>query len=283
MDNQTKLPDDFRETVQKKVDELTQYHRIYGTLDGFDDAYRQVKELIASLSDAEDVKKFVMLSVRAATNVDSAKYMQEALTQAQKYKDVSAYSDFALDACWKFGSDLEKETYTRDVILPTLSTFPDDPDRAAAFGYHRFWLAHYTDKTTEEGLDTAENLLQTALEDYRKYGKTNAMFGNIIAGQKAIQFLRDTRYAKPTNMGVTGECWKVVDGNIYYRSQPGCNYSWSSMLWNYDVPVFYFAGCMGDGYFFSRSISYTAGATEEMVSDAGKNWGGVPLWQWMKR
>lgn len=273
MDNQTKLPDDFRETVQKKVDELTKYHRIYGTLDGFDDAYRQVKELITSLSDAEDVKKFAMLSVRAATNVDSAKYMQEALTQAQKYKDVSAYSDFALDACWKFGSDAEKEKYTRDVILPTLATFPDGPDRAAALGYHRFWLAHYTDKTTEEGLDTAENLLQTALEDYRKYGKTNAMFGNSIAGQKAIRFLRDTRYAKPTNIGVTGECWKVVDGNIYYWTQPGCNYSWSSMLWNYNVPVFYFAGCMGDGYFFPKSISYTAGATEEMVSDTGEKLG----------
>lgn len=99
------------------------------------------------------------------------------------------------------------------------------------------------------------------------------MVGNIIAGQKAIRFLRDTQYAKPVNAGVTGETWKVKDGNILYWTQPGCNYSWSSMLWNYDVPVFYFAGCMGDGYFFPRSIPYTAGATEEMVSDTGEKFG----------
>lgn len=152
MENTTKLSDHFRETVQKKVDELTQYHQIYGTLEGFDDAYKLIKELIISLSDAEDVKNFSVLSAKAAVNVDSAKYMQEALTQAQKYKDVSAYSDFALDACWKLGSDAEKEKYTRDVILPALATFPDDPDRAAAYGYHRFWLAHYIDKTNMEGL-----------------------------------------------------------------------------------------------------------------------------------
>ena len=273
MDNTQRLPEDFREMVQKKMDELTQYHRLYGTLDGFDNAYTQVKELIGHLSDAEDVKKFSMLSARAAVGINYEKYGAVALQQAQELGDVIAYSDFALDACWKLGGDAEKDQYTRDVILPTLETFPDTPDRAAAFGYHRFWLAHYTDKSTEAGIATASALLDMAVADYRTYGKPNAMLGNAIAGQKAIELLRDTHYAKPTNIGVTGECWKVVDGNLYYRSQPGCNYSWSSMLWRYDMPVFFFAGCTGDSYFLPRSIPYTAGETEEMVSDTGEKLG----------
>ena len=273
MDNNTKLPDNFLETVQKKVDELAKYHKIYGTMDGFDKAYEQVKDLIGNLSYAEDVKKYAVKSSMIAYNADEGKYQAEALENARKYGNVNAFGNISLDICWKLGSDGEKLKYTVETILPALESFPDGEDKAYQLGYHHFWMAHYTDKSTEEGKAEADRLLAEAMEHLRVYGKTDAMYGNTIAGMKAMEFLRDQQYAEPINVCLTGEKWRIENGQPYYQNQPGCNYAWSEALCDYDIPVFYFAGCSGDRYFFPKTIPYEAGAKEEMVDKDGTSCG----------
>ncbi|MBR5446351.1 MAG: RNA polymerase sigma factor [Clostridia bacterium] len=273
MDNTTKLPDNFLETVQKKVDELEKYHKIYGTMDGFDKAYEQVKELIGNLSYTEDVKKFTVQSTMIAYYADNGRYEEEALENARKYGDSRAYADITLNICWKLGSDAEKLKYTVETVLPALETFPDNENKAYAIGYHKFWSAHYTDKSTEEGKAAADRLLAEALEYFSRMTKPDAMYGNTIAGMKAMKYLRDERYADPINVSLTGESWHLKDGNICYGSQPGCNYAWSEALCSYDHPVFYFAGCSGDRYFFPGTIPYEAGAREEMLDADGTSCG----------
>ena len=49
------LPDSFAEALAKKIRELETYTKTYGST-GFDSAYTNVKELIANLSDKENVK-----------------------------------------------------------------------------------------------------------------------------------------------------------------------------------------------------------------------------------
>ncbi|MBQ8642384.1 MAG: sigma-70 family RNA polymerase sigma factor [Clostridia bacterium] len=273
MDNMTKLPDNFLETVQKKVDELAKYHKIYGTMDGFDKAYEQVKELIGNLSYAEDVKKFTVKSSMIAYNADEGKYQAEALENARKYGDVMAFGDISLDICWKLGSDAEKLKYTVETILPALENFPDSRDKIYQRGNHLFWMAHYTDKSTDEGKTEAERLLAEALDCFRKLNKPNALYGNTVSGMKALRFLQDDRYAEPINVCLTGERWLLKEGGLYYSNQPGCNYAWSEALCEYDQPVFYFAGWCGDRYFFPRTIPLEAGAREEMLDNDGESCG----------
>jgi len=273
MDNNTKLPDSFLETVQKKVDELAKYHKIYGTMDGFDKAYEQVKELIGNLSYAEDVKKFTVKSSMIAYNTNEGKYQVEALENARKYGDVNAFGNISLDICWKLGDDGEKLKYTAETILPALESFPDSDKKAYQLGYHHFWMAHYIDKSTDDGKTEADRYLEKAMEYLRSYGKTDSMYGNTIAGMKAMKFLRDERYADPINVCLTGEKWRIENGQLYYQNQPGCNYAWSEALYDYDVPVFYFAGCSGDRYFFPRNLKLETGAREEMFDIDGQSCG----------
>ena len=273
MDNKAKLPDNFLETVQKKVDELAKYHKIYGTMDGFDKAYEQVKELISNLSYEEDVQKYTVKSSMIAYNVDEGKYQAEALENARKYGDVNAFGNISLDICWKLGDDGEKLKYTAETILPALESFPDSDKKAYQLGYHHFWMAHYIDKSTDDGKTEADRYLETAMEYLRSYGKTDAMYGNTIAGMKAMKFLRDERYADPINVCLTGEKWRIENGQLYYQNQPGCNYAWSEALCDYDVPLFYFAGCSGDRYFFPRTLKLEAGAREEMLDSDGQSCG----------
>ncbi|MBQ8401119.1 MAG: sigma-70 family RNA polymerase sigma factor [Clostridia bacterium] len=273
MDTEKKLPDEFRDIVQKKVEELERYHKIYGTMDGFDKAYEQVKELIGNLSYAEDVKLYAVKSSMIAYTADNGKYREEALEKAKKYEDATAFGDISLDICWSLGSDAEKLKYTVETILPALDAFPDGENKAYAVGYHKFWMAHYTDKSSDEGKAEAVRLLSEAAEHFAHLTKPNAMVGNVISGQKAMQFLQDERYASPINVCLTGEYWEHTDGNIRYKNQPGCNYSWSDALSSYDIPVFYFAGYAGDRYFFPKNIPLETGAREEMFDKDGASCG----------
>ncbi|MBR4959494.1 MAG: sigma-70 family RNA polymerase sigma factor, partial [Clostridia bacterium] len=273
MDNNNMLPDNFLETVQKKVDELAKYHKIYGTMDGFDKAYEQVKELIGNLSYAEDVKKFTVKSSMIAYNADEGKYQAEALENARKYGDAMAFGNISLDICWKLSSDAEKMKYTVETILPVLENFPEGENKIYQRGNHLFWMAHYTDKATEEGKTEAEQLLTEALDCFRQLRKPNALYGNAVSGLKAIEFLRDERYADPINVCLTGERWLIKEDGLYYCNQPGCNYAWSDGLCDYDIPVFYFAGYSGDRYFFPKNIPFEAGTREEMLDSDGKSCG----------
>ncbi len=269
MDNNQKLPDTFRDIVQQKVEELEKYHKIYGTMDGFDKAYEQVKELIGNLSYAEDVKKFTIQSSMIAYNADSGKYREIALENARKFGDARAFAEISLDICWQLGSDEEKQKYTTDTILPALEAFSDSDDKKYALGYHKFWMANYIDKSTDAGKTEADTLLAEAYEMLSQLTSPDAMYGNTISARKAMQFLRDERYADPVNVCLTGERWELVDGHWRYVNQPGCNYSWSDALSSYDIPVFYFAGYSGDRYFFPKSIPLETGAKEEMLDKDG--------------
>jgi len=269
MDKIQKLPDTFRDIVHKKVEELERYHKIYGTMDGFDKAYEQVKELIGNLSYAEDVKTYTVKSSVIAYNADNGKYREEALENARKFGDVRTFAEISLDICWQYSSDAEKQKYTTVTVLPALETFPDCEDKYYGLGYHKFWMAHYIDKSTEEGKAAAEALLTEAHTLLSRVSRPDAMYGNTISAMKAMQFLRDERYAEPVNVCLTGERWELVEGRWRYVNQPGCNYSWSDALSSYDIPVFYFAGYSGDRYFFPQSIPLETGAREEMLDKDG--------------
>lgn len=269
MNNTTRLPDNFLETVQKKVEELAKYHKIYGTMDGFDKAYEQVQELIGNLSYPEDVKKYTVKSSMIAYNADNQKYRETALETARKFGDARAFAEISLDICWQKGSDAEKMQYTVETVLPALEAFPEGEDKHYAIGYHKFWMAYYADKSTEEGKAEADSLLAEAYEHFSHLTRPDAMYGNTIAGMKAMKLLRDERYASPVNVCLTGERWELVNGCWKYVNQPGCNYSWSEALAEYDIPIFYFAGYSGDRFFFPAERNFTAGTREEMFDKDG--------------
>ncbi len=271
--NNIHLHDGFLDAVQKKVEELQNYHKVYGTMDGFDSAFRQAQELIENLSDKDEMKKYATQAMQIAIKADYKKYNSEAMELAKKYGEANMYSNSSLEICWALGSDEEKRKYTTETILPTLEDFPDSVEKACAIGYHKFWLAHYTDKSTDEGKDTADKLLAEALEGYKQSPKPDSMYGNVISAQKAMAFLRDERYVSPINVCLTGERWMLEDGNLYYKNQPGCNYSCDQSLADYDFPIFYYAGCSGDRYFFPKTIPLEAGAKEEMLDKNGRTVG----------
>ncbi len=275
MDNKenTHLTDGFLEAVQKKVEELENYHSIYGTMDGFDNAFRQTQELISNLSDKEEVKKYATKSMLIAVNADNRKYNPEAVEVAKKYGEADLYSNAALDICWELGSDAEKATYTTETILPTLTAFPDSLEKTCAIGYHKFWLAHYTDKSTAEGKAIADVLLEEAMDCFKQKAKPDDMYGNVISAKKAMAYLRDERYVSPINVCLTGEKWLLREGNVQYGSQPGCSYSFDESLADYNFPIFYYAGYGGDRYFLPRTIPLEAGKTETMTDKRGNDCG----------
>lgn len=263
------LPDSFAEAVAEKIKELESYTKTYGTV-GFDSAYSNVKDLIANLSSKDDVKKYSLLGMEAAVRADLQKYGDDALAMFLKYNEPAKAAYLLIDLCWKFDSNEEKIKYTNETIFPELNKYPDSDEKAHAIAYHNFWMAHYIDKSSPEGIAEARRYLELAMEEYAKTELADASHGNTIAALKALDCLEEDRTMK--ELGVTGESWYLKDGNVYYSSQPGCNYA-SSSLSIFGFPIFYYAGCSGDGYFFPRTVELKAGASERMISDKGADEG----------
>lgn len=260
------LPDGFAEALSVKIKELESYTKTYGHT-GFDSAYRNVKELIANLSDTENVKKYSVQSAMIAVQADMDKYGEEALATYKKYGDVLKASWLYLDLCWKKNDKKERIAYTKETILPALAGYPESEIKHHEIAYHTFWMAHYADKSTPEGLDEAQGYLDTAMAGYKTDTLVDAMYANTIAALKGMECLRDGRDMQ--QIVATGETWAVRDGNLCYFNQPGCDYA-SSNLWKYQNYIYYYAGCEGDRYFFPRSIPLEAGAEEKMLDRNGE-------------
>ncbi len=138
MNEKTKtLPDGFVEAVEKKITELQNYHKLYGTGAGFDAAYQSLKTLIGDLSSKEDMKKYAVRGAQIAATVYRDAYGEEALATYRKWNDPRSasycYFDLALN---KHGSDRD---YLAAVALPDIEGYPPSDEREAAIGYIHFW------------------------------------------------------------------------------------------------------------------------------------------------
>ncbi len=264
--NQT-LPDGFAEAVERKINELQNYHKLYGSNAGFDAAYRSVKELIDNLSDREDMKKYAIQSAGIAAEVDAGAYGEDALATYRKWGDAKS----AMFLYFTLG--IERRGYTEgakyfdEVALPDLANYPEGPDRDVAMGYIHLWRGRCyldADITDKDGRFEAD--MREAVRYYERVGRADSMYTAALAGRRAVPYLRrgeDMAYAT-----VTGEHWRLYeDGNIYYYSQPG--FSAGGSLYRYERPVFYYAGCSGDRWFFPRDVKWEAGMTESMTDKNG--------------
>ncbi len=108
--------------------------------------------------------------------------------------------------------------------------------------------------------------MSTAAEAYERAGIVDAMQGAVMAAIKAVPYLR--RGEDMAGTCITGEVWyRYPDGRMYYSSQPG--FSIGSALDRYMPPIFYYAGCTGDRFFFPATDALTAGAVADMIADDG--------------
>ena len=276
MNENTRLPDSFAQAVAEKIRELENYVKITGSKDGFGTAYGNLKKLIANLSYEDDVKKYETRGAEIAAATDRDQYAEEALAVYKKHGEAEKASWLYLDLCWeKHGG--EKEAYTLGTILPALEEFPENEEKHLELGDHLFWLAKYCfegDNTrTPENLDKAEGYLHRAMAEFEKTTKPDAMLGCVISGLKTIRALREAKEDEEISTTVTGERWKVENGNLYYSNQPGADFFWNSALNPCTCPVFYYAGYSGDRWFFSREIELIPGASEDMKDTEGKSAG----------
>lgn len=260
------LPDSFAEALEKKVQELANYHKLYGSNAGFDSAYKSIKELIANLSDKKDVETYTLRSTEIAVRNDPAAYSAEAFAAYKKYGKANDASGLYVDLAWKLGSEQEKADYLEHTAIPALLEYPEGESRHLGLGYLKFWQASHLLRTEHPDYNRVEALYEEAMEHYRhNRASVNAMYGNTMAARKAMPHLREDR--PMTYFSITGESWWITEGNLHYWSQPG--FSNSSELYRFDNPLFYFNGCVGDRYFFPRTIGLTEGAEEVMVTEDG--------------
>ncbi len=266
------LPDGFAEAVEKKITELQNYHKLYGTTAGFDAAYRSVKELIDNLSDKETMKKYAIRSAEIAAETDAGTYGEDALATYRKWGDAQS----AMYLYFTLGIDrrghAEGAKYLAEVALPDLMTYPEGPDRDVAMGYIHLWKGRCyleEDLTDREGRFEAD--VREAIRYYERAGRVDAMYTNALAGLRVVPYLR--RGEDMAYVTVTGEHWRLYeDGNVYYRGQPG--FSAGGSLYRYERAIFYYAGCSGDRWFFPQGMKLEAGATESMT-DRGGNLAGT--------
>ena len=261
MESETiKLPDGFAEALSVKIKELASYTKTYGHT-GFDSAYRNVKELIAGLSDRENVKKYTLESAAIAAEADLDKYAEEALETFRKYGNVIGASGLYLDLAWKNDDYKYKSDYTLETVIPALLEYPESAERAHALGNHWFWMANYANRIDASNTAEVRKYLDLAAAEFEKTTLVDAMQANTVSAIKALDCLGgggDMKYAQ-----VTGETWLMADDNIYYFSQPGCSYTYSA-LWKFMNYITYYAGAAGDGYFFPRNASLAVGESEDM-------------------
>jgi len=268
-ENKNILPDSFAEALAKKIRELETYTKIYGSA-GFDSAYTNVKELIANLSDSENVKTYSVKGAEIAAQTDMAKYAEESLAVYRKFNQVQKASWLYLDLCWKLNSCEQKTDYTLNTILPALEEYPESEQKHNELGYHMFWIAHYTDKSTDEGKANAREWLNRAMKEYQSVTFTDASYANTIAALKGMDVMEDGRQQQM--ILVTGEKWGLENGNLKMRSEPGCWYA-DSGLHKFHNYVNMNAGNTGDGYFFPRTVEIVPGAEERMIGDNGADQG----------
>lgn len=263
------LPDSFAEAIEKKVEELANYHKLYGTHNGFDAVFRGIKELIPNLSSKEDVKKYACRSAAIAASTNEA-YVEEALETFRKYGDAERASNLYLDVAWKRGSEQEKADYIASTAIPALSSYPDGEAKEAALGYHYFWLASHTLKTDTPDFDKVDELYRTALAYYSRVPCGDSMYANTVAARKFLPYFK--KRPRMHTASITGEGWLIRDGNIYYYNQPGFG-TGGGALADFENPVFYFSGYPGDRYFFPRTIPIEAGRSEKMTGKNGLHCG----------
>ncbi len=262
------IPDGFAERVAEKVKELAEYSSRFGSMTGFDAAYAHIKELIADISDRDTAHKYAKESAAIAYAADSTKYAEDALSVSRQTDDVGLASGVYLDLCWKIGSETEKVRYTEETILPAIAVYPDSADKKRAQAYHLFWLAKYLAETDGPAYRNVEEKLHTAAQLYREAEaeehRIDAMPGCVKAMLDALPLMRDSRYRDHLLVTTTGERWEVVSDGVRYVNQPGCSPLWYSPIYNYALPVFYYAGCTGDRYFLPRDQQLAAGTSETM-------------------
>ena len=262
-----KVSDNFAEEISRKIKELEAYLGAHKPSGSFDNAYGVIKELISNLSNKDDVKNYAVKGAVIATRMDMGKYADESLEVFRKYNEVKKASVLLLDICWKSNDYKYKLNYTKETILPELEAYPESEDRSLELGYHYFWLAHYADKSTHEGIAEAKGYLDTAMKYYETTKKVNASYANTIAAFKGLEALQDENELR--FMLVTGETWKLRDGNVYYYSQPGCDYAYNGSLYKFHNPIFFNAGWNGDRFFFPRTIPLEAGVEEDIINANG--------------
>lgn len=271
-ENNKTLPDDFAARLTEKIGELKTYLESPAR-DGerFAHAQRELKTLISALPDA-DARAYELERTEIALKFDFKQYSDEALDTFRKYGDSYKASMLFLDRCWEHGWDAagkqRKLAYTLDTILPALRAFPEKEERHLAIGIHLFWLAHYVDKTTPEGIDQARKYLHEALGELTQYTLVDAAYANTLSALKGLEELE--RDYGMREIDVTGETWLVEENNLYYYNQPGCNYLSQGDLYRYGNPIFYYAGFIGDRRFFPVTREITAGTEEEMIDRSGK-------------
>jgi len=263
------LPDSFAEALAKKIRELETYTKTYGST-GFDSAYTNVKELIANLSDRENVKTYSVKGAEIAAQTDMGKYAEESLAVYRKFNQVQKASWLYLDLCWKNNDKQKQYHYTADTILPALTEYPDSEEKHNELGSHMFWMANYIDKSTDEGKAEARGWLNRAMAEYALTSKADASYANTVAALKGLDVLDDGR--KQRMILVTGEKWSLENGNLKMLSEPGCWYD-DSGLHKFHNYVNMNAGNTGDGYFFPRTVEITPGAEERMIDDKGTDQG----------
>ena len=205
------LPDSFAEAIEKKVEELANYHKLYGTHNGFDAVFRGIKELIPNLSSKEDVKKYACRSAAIAASTNEA-YVEEALETFRKYGDAERASNLYLDVAWKRGSEQEKADYIASTAIPALSSYPDGEAKEAALGYHYFWLASHTLKTDNPDLDKVDELYRTALAYYSRVPCGDTMYANTVAARKFLPYFQ--KRPRMHTASITGEGWLIRDGKV---------------------------------------------------------------------
>ncbi len=268
-ENKTKqIPDGFAERVSEKVQELAEYNKRFGSMTGFDTAYTHIKELIADISDRDTAQKFAKESAAIAYAADSTKYAEDSLAVSKQTGDVDTLRDVYLDLCWNIGGEAEKAKYTLETILPAIAAFPESAAKKRALAYHYFWLAKYTADADDPAYDNTEKYLREAARLYTEAEAEehciDAMHGCVKSMLDALPLMRDSQYQGRISVTTTGERWRITDDGLYYQNQPGCSPVWYSPVYNYLMPVFYYAGYTGDRYFLPRDPHLAVGGTETM-------------------
>lgn len=255
------LPDGFAEALSVKIKELENYTQTYGHT-GFDSAYRNVKELIANLSDTEDVRKYTLESASIAAGSDPGKYAPEALEACRKYGDIVRASDLYIDLIWKMNNAQEKSDYVKNTVLPDLGSYPESEAKHQELGHHLFWMAQFALEADKSDTDSVKKYLDLAAAEFAGTKAVNAMYANTISAQKGYELLTDG-IGVMKFISVTAETWFDTGDNVFFFNQPGCDYAWSSTsrFMNY---ITYYAGAAGDGYFLPKNTPYTEGGEEDM-------------------
>lgn len=264
MENETiKLPDGFAEALSVKIKELASYTKTYGHT-GFDSAYRNVKELIAGLSDRENVKKYTLESAAIAAEADLDKYAEEALDACRRYGDILRASGIYIDLIWKMNSGREKLEYAKNKVIPDLESYPESEVKHQELGHHLFWMACFAKEEDKTDTESMKKYLGLAARELEGTNAVHEMYANIISAQKGLELLADGE-GEMKFVSVTAETWVDTGDNVFFLNQPGCYYAWSSLtkFMNY---VTYFAGAAGDGYFLPKAQPYTDLYEEDMTN-----------------